>query len=811
MTSQQSLKRGKSTDGLAAVSDAPPGKVPKATSVVGTPSATVNPEDLKKQILLNIAPQRPKIPSPPNFDESVMGINGNAMNAKAKSYFDEVQLCSQYYVTEWVMKPISEGGLNILKPLWAIPPLKISDNQSSGWGLTTFCETWDENSCSIALRSTALYEAPGSIWWVSRKANTVQLETGEKIVFEAIYSQFESARSFFTDLAYNSSNHSEPDKRRYFFPGFLPTCITGSVAVEEDQGRLASFTDLPLFAAHGIVLAYDEAILHAVYAGNHEKAKKLFQAGLSVYIRMHLNPSPQNQVSASLKFAEVIRMQKLACKESLWDFVGKLVSLPGMKEAIRSSVPKTEKACEAAGITYRGKKIENNMAKTIVAMEPFATSGAVRDAFADLGTLTNDIDEASKIMRFCQVTAKKAHNREEGINFLVFFARLLIYSLRTRKCVEDDLKRDMLIGTKHKCGFVHVAHKKFEVVTYLRESVKRSLEAVGNASLQEEIQEKVLPGFENAEIMGRRLLDGIFNRDFDKIENQSLVGEKLTEQQNQNHKTWIVDLQPGAAKFADLLFGIFLGSFDEVFLNLAVKDFAAAGNQPLWKYFDSDDPDDKYANTLLKGAFNEFKKVLAQMVAGNAVTPEDSTQLPSDMLIVGAPEEQTEEKEELWQIVLTHRKRLVNFIAASSAADNIKAALTKAFTSSKVYGLASKGRRKKLLFLLNAACFTSPTPSKHDACAVQPGETMSSNTEFNACLDWMSSNLKPQDMAMVFSGRNKCVQEDVEKWQKEAKQNHKGTHNAIDAWLIFSEKKVSKNDPRLPARKHAMERQTESG
>ena len=58
-------------------------------------------------------------------------------------------------------------------------------------------------------------------------------------------------------------------------------------------------------------------------------------------------------------------------------------------------------------------------------------------------------------------------------------------------------------------------------------------------------------------------------------------------------------------------------------------------------------------------------------------------------------------------------------------------------------------------------------------------------------------------MAMVFSGRDKCVQEDVAKWQKETNKKCKGTHNAIDAWLIFSEKKASKNDPRLPARKHA--------
>ena len=233
MAPQQQLKRGKSTDGLGAVSDAPPTKVLKTGEDVGTYSSTADPEEVKKQLLLNIAPQCPQNPSPPNFDESVMGINGNAMNAKAKSYFDEVQLCSQYYVTEWVMKPISEGGLNILKPLWEIPPLKISDNQSSVWGLTTFCETWDKTNCSIALRGTGLYEAPGSIFWASRKPNTVQLETGEKIVFEAIYSQFESARSFWTDLAYNSSNPSEPNKRRFIFPGVLPTCIQGSVAVEE--------------------------------------------------------------------------------------------------------------------------------------------------------------------------------------------------------------------------------------------------------------------------------------------------------------------------------------------------------------------------------------------------------------------------------------------------------------------------------------------------------------------------------------------------------------------------------------------------
>ena len=122
-----------------------------------------------------------------------------------------------------------------------------------------------------------------------------------------------------------------------------------------------------------------------------------------------------------------------------------------------------------------------------------------------------------------------------------------------RRC----LKRDLLIGTKNKSGWVHVTHKKFQVVSYLRESVKRSLEAVGNASLKAEVQEKVLPRFVNAEIMGRGLLDGIPSRDFDgMIENKSLVGEKLTERQNEMHKKWAVDLQPAAKKFADMLFNI---------------------------------------------------------------------------------------------------------------------------------------------------------------------------------------------------------------------------------------------------------------
>ena len=261
-----------------------------------------------------------------------MGTNGNAMNAKAKRYFADLELCAHYYVQEWVMKPISEGGLNILKPLCEIPPLKISNNETpSGQGLTTFCETWDATNCSISLPSTGLYEAPSSIWWTSRKANKVVFASGEEIVFEAMYSHFESGRTFWTTLAYNSSNPSEPNKRRFVFPGFLLTRIEGSVVVEENQGRLASFSDLPLFAAHGIVLAYDEAIIVAINAVDNAKTKTLFEAGLSVYFRMHLNPTPEDLVSSSLKFAEVIRQQNLASKESVLEFVGKVCSLQEIK------------------------------------------------------------------------------------------------------------------------------------------------------------------------------------------------------------------------------------------------------------------------------------------------------------------------------------------------------------------------------------------------------------------------------------------------------------------------------------------------
>ena len=60
-------------------------------------------------------------------------------------------------------------------------------------------------------------------------------------------------------------------------------------------------------------------------------------------------------------------------------------------------------------------------------MEPFATSGAVRDAFSDLGALTTELNDASKILSLRQITGKKANNRKEANDFLAFFARLLIY------------------------------------------------------------------------------------------------------------------------------------------------------------------------------------------------------------------------------------------------------------------------------------------------------------------------------------------------------------------------------------------------
>ena len=159
-----------------------------------------------------------------------MGVNGNTMATEARKYFDEVDTCARYYVTEWASKTCSEGGLNLLQPLCDIPPLKISDNSSSE--LTTFGETWDAANCANTLRSTSLYEAPGSIWWATRKKEKIKVQTEEHIVLQATYAHFEAGRSFWTDVAFNSSN-SDPNKRRFIFPGFLPTCIEGSIGVEE--------------------------------------------------------------------------------------------------------------------------------------------------------------------------------------------------------------------------------------------------------------------------------------------------------------------------------------------------------------------------------------------------------------------------------------------------------------------------------------------------------------------------------------------------------------------------------------------------
>ena len=155
-----------------AVSDAIPNPSKRPKSGEQAPPATpnsANTEVVRKNLLSDISKERPNIPIPPNFEESVMGVNGNKLDAQAREYFEEVEICARYLVTEWVSKPCSEGGLNILQPLCCIPPLKISDNSSSSSELTRFSETWDAPNCASALRSTALYEALGSIWWASRK------------------------------------------------------------------------------------------------------------------------------------------------------------------------------------------------------------------------------------------------------------------------------------------------------------------------------------------------------------------------------------------------------------------------------------------------------------------------------------------------------------------------------------------------------------------------------------------------------------------------------------------------------------------
>ena len=141
--------------------------------------------------------------------------------------------------------------------------------------------------------------------------------------------QFESAMRMWSEEAFHQSS-SNSALRRYSFDVPLPAKVVDvKVAQRQDNNKnsVVMAQQVPMIAGRVMVMTWYGAMAQALREGHTNRVFKLFEAALSVPIRLRLCPDGESCHLASLLFSETLFAASAASgADSFWKFCEKLLN-----------------------------------------------------------------------------------------------------------------------------------------------------------------------------------------------------------------------------------------------------------------------------------------------------------------------------------------------------------------------------------------------------------------------------------------------------------------------------------------------------
>ena len=423
-------------------------------------AAKAEPEEKKMKMTVLSEPEKRLLLSLPRCDTSPPKYPSESDISKGIAMPLEDFAAIQYkcVVQKLSLFLYDDKDVALRQPLYKLPAPKIADEASgSGNTMTSFKEPWNYQNCLTCLEKTGLYESTLPVW----KLNPINSSPSKSHSWR----QYFACKGHFSELNYINSSERE-DQRRFIMPGFIPTSVKQlaevQAAIDNQAASGADFKDLPVTSGHVMLWGLLGCLLDALVAENIDKVRimALFEATLTITVRMRLNPSAMQVVLDQISFSEALRVQSLASgANSFFEFVVLLGEIPEISE--NDTGPKLVETLKTLGVQYNGKGIERTLAYAILAILPYAkntaASGAIRlvDGYAP-----KLLQDYSKFMRICQVSKKIT---APGNMFEVFtlFMQQLYVDLVSGELQVDDGTLEFFLGTKNtSVGYVHTQQRK---------------------------------------------------------------------------------------------------------------------------------------------------------------------------------------------------------------------------------------------------------------------------------------------------------------------------------------------------------------
>ena len=199
---------------------------------------------------------------------------------------------------DFLEKRKSELSFELPAKCALIPPLAIT-TAASGANLSAFREVLDYDNLLASFSRTKQYEAAGTVWMLDPICSDLD---------EVLISQLEGGASMWSEETYLLSS-TDAASRRLSFDVPLPVKVVDEkVAQRAEPGKpgVRVTEAMPMLAGRAVVIAWYSAMSVALQQRNEDRVWCLFNAALSVPIRMRVLPDGDATHMAALTFSETM-------------------------------------------------------------------------------------------------------------------------------------------------------------------------------------------------------------------------------------------------------------------------------------------------------------------------------------------------------------------------------------------------------------------------------------------------------------------------------------------------------------------------
>ena len=171
---------------------------------------------------------------------------------------------------------------------------------------------------------------------------------------------------------------------------------------------------LPVLAGRPILMTWYGAMAEALKKKDEELVFRLFEAGMSVPIRLRLCPDGDTCHLAGLQFSEALFAASASSgATSFWAFAGKVRRLNDLARAFKDnvSITKIKDVIKKYGLTFKGNAVSDANVKALKALLPFLEDEKCNEAHDLVESICPEVGQETILMRIAQLSSARATTR----------------------------------------------------------------------------------------------------------------------------------------------------------------------------------------------------------------------------------------------------------------------------------------------------------------------------------------------------------------------------------------------------------------